>query len=326
MYKSILLISFLVSANCFGIACGGRFPNPITDICWKCLFPMQIGPAPLTAGESLNYDPPPPLVCTCPAPPPIFIKVGVGVSFWEPARIAEVVRTPFCFPTLNGAVLGAYNFVGGMNSSKGGRTGNAFYHVHWIQYPVLNWLGMAITGAACQNSETFDVAYVSEVDPLWDDDELSFLINPEAVLFANPVAQIACAADSVAATAANFGLDALFWCAGSQGSVYPLDGTIANHEGGIDSSLLATHRMIFKMHRQGLAHDTSTLAAMCMPLPQPVMRKTQYKQQMMYPIPNPLYGVGLGRPSVFWGAGREFPYKGEDFSYLIWRKRTCCAF
>ncbi|WP_422822808.1 TraU family protein [Vibrio fluvialis] len=27
-----------------------------------------------------------------------------------------------------------------------------------------------------------------------------------------------------------------------------------------------------------------------------------------------------------WGAGREFPYKGEDFTYLIWRKRTCCAF
>ncbi|XEO10470.1 TraU family protein [Orientia tsutsugamushi] len=25
-----------------------------------------------------------------------------------------------------------------------------------------------------------------------------------------------------------------------------------------------------------------------------------------------------------WQAGREFPVNGEDFGYLIWRKRDCC--
>ncbi|MBF0300542.1 MAG: TraU family protein, partial [Oligoflexia bacterium] len=133
-------------------------------------------------------------------------------------------------------------------------------------------------------------------------------------------------ADSVKAAITGFGIDALFWCSGSQGSVYPLDGSHANHIGGVDSSLALVHKMIFKMHRQLLAQDTSTPFAICGGIPQPILRKTQYKEQMMYPIPQTLQGYGLGAPTVLWGAGREFPYKGEDFSYLIWRKRVCCSF
>ena len=212
MLKNILLISILLSSGSVeAMSCGGRFPNPITDVCWKCLFPIYIGPVPITFGETPTLDAPPPLICTCPAPPPLFIRIGLGISFWEPARVAEAVRTPFCFPTLGGTVISGLPFKNGMNSARDGRTGNAFYHVHWIQYPVLNWLGMAITTGACFISETFDVGYISEVDPLWDDDELSFILNPEAVLFANPIAQLACAADSVAAATTNFGLDALFF-------------------------------------------------------------------------------------------------------------------
>lgn len=327
MLKNILLTSLVIySLKIMGVSCNGKYPNPLTDICWKCLFPMRIGPAPITAGETPNSDPPPSLVCSCPAPPPLFKRVGVGISFWEPARIAEVVRTPMCFPTLNGSIMGGKNIGNGMNSSKGHRSGHAFYHVHWLQYPILNWLGMIIATGACFTDETLDVAYLSEFDPLWGDDELAFILNPEAALFANPISQLACAADAVSATVKDFGLDPLFWCSGSQGSVYPLDGTVADHTSGVDSSLLLVHRMLFKLHRQGMAQDTSTSAAMCYNMPQLVMRKQQYKQQMMYPIPNPVKGYGFGKASSLWAAGREFPYKGEDFSYLVWRKRQCCAY
>jgi hypothetical protein len=34
-----------------------------------------------------------------------------------------------------------------------------------------------------------DIAYLSEVDPLWNDSTLSMLINPEAALFGNLMAQ-----------------------------------------------------------------------------------------------------------------------------------------
>ena len=26
-----------------------------------------------------------------------------------------------------------------------------------------------------------------------------------------------------------------------------------------------------------------------------------------------------------WSSLKEFPVKGEDFGYLVWRKRACCA-
>ena len=62
---------------------------------------------------------------------------------------------------------------------------DAFYQVHWYVYPLLAWMNL-LTDLACMTPETFDVLYITEGDPLWDDDELAFLLNPEAVLFANP--------------------------------------------------------------------------------------------------------------------------------------------
>lgn len=330
--KSTSLILFFLAClsgagRAVAVVCNGSFPNPISDICWTCMFPINIGSIQLSiAGQSDNGDPSPPLICTCPAPPPAFIRIGVGISFWEPARVAEVVRTPMCSPTLNGSVLGDLNVPAGTNHERDGEKGDAFYQVHWFQYPVLSWLGMAISQGVCFVSETFDMTYISELDPLWDDDELAFILNPEAVLFANPIAQAACAADSIKASITDFGIDSLFWCSGSQGSVYPLTGAYANHIGGVDTSLALVHRHVFKMHRELLAKDTSTIGAMCMNQPQPILRKNQYKQQMLFPIPQTQHGYGFGAPSIIWGAGKEFPYEGEDFSYLVWRKRTCCAY
>ena len=160
------------------------------------MFPMHIGGAPITAGyQGVDLHPPPPTICVCPAPPPLFKRVGVGISYWEPARIAEIVRTPYCSPTLGGVTLGEFAGVSGTNHRKDGLAGDAFYQAHWVQYPVLSWLGMGFQ-SLCLKGETFDIGYMTELDPLWDDDQLSFLLNPEVALFANPIAQVACAADS----------------------------------------------------------------------------------------------------------------------------------
>lgn len=331
VYKKALQATILAlglsSATAYAMTCEGEFTNPVTDVCWSCLFPINIGGIEINSGsERDNGDPAPPLICACPAPPPVFVRPGVGVSFFEPARMAEVVRTPMCSPTLGGIKFGDFNINMGGNSSRGSNNSQSMYHVHYFVYPLLSWVGAAFTGTACLKQETFDVAYMSELDPLWDDDSLSVLLNPEAILFANPVAQAACIPDAVRANAKGFGYDKLFWCDGSTGAMYPLSGSSSNHSGGVDSSLNVLHRFIFKLHRQGLGRDTSTEAAMCQALPQPLLRKNQYKQQMVWPIPQTKTGLGLGVSSIKWGMGKEFPYKGEDFAYLVWRKQKCCAF
>jgi conjugal transfer pilus assembly protein TraU len=192
-------------------------------------------------------------------------------------------------------------------------------------YPVIYWLELLID-FLCLEQQSFDVGYITELDPLWNADELSFILNPEAVLFGNPIAQAACAADCTAATA-GFPLNSLFWCGGCQGSLYPFTENNAAHNGGVQASLLMVQRMMAKLHRELLLWGTSGQEALCQKIPLPIIKKSQYKTQMTYPRPTtrgPMACNPLGRTEVIWGSGREFPYKGEDFGYLIWRKRNCC--
>lgn len=192
-------------------------------------------------------------------------------------------------------------------------------------YPVIYWLEL-LTDFACLERASFDVAYLTELDPLWNDEETGFILNPEAVLFGNPVAQGACAADCGLASV-GFPNDALFWCGGCQGSLYPFSGTISAHVGGVQASLLAMQRMMAKLHRELLLHGYMGSAGQCTKYPMPIIKKTQYKTQMVYPIPSNQRGGchPLGRSETLWASGKEFPYQGEDFGYLIWRKRNCCV-
>src|SRR3546814_1483579 len=89
----------------------------------------------------------------------------------------------------------------------------------------------------CLESGSIDILYISEIDPLWQDSELTAIINPEAVLFANPLALAACAADCVASTA-KLPIDEMFWCAGCQGSMYPMNGNVSASIGHVQASRL----------------------------------------------------------------------------------------
>ncbi|OJW49691.1 MAG: conjugal transfer protein [Alphaproteobacteria bacterium 41-28] len=309
-------------------ACSGRFVNPITDICWSCLFPISIGPIKVNTGGRQDTKNPSQIPCFCPRPP-IPLVPGIPVGFWEPARLVDVTRVPFCMVSMGGLQLGKSNINYGVHGARGeGRAQSSFYQVHWYIYPVIYWLEVLVD-FICLEKGSFDVGYITELDPLWNADELSFILNPEAVLFGNSIAQAACSADCGAASA-GFPLDALFWCGGCQGSLYPFTGNNAAHNGGVQASLLMTQRMMAKLHRELLLWGTSGTSNhhICQKYILPIIKKTQYKTQMTYPRPTtrgPMACNPLGRTEVIWGSGREFPYKGEDFGYLIWRKRNCCA-
>src|SRR3546814_13146742 len=40
---AICAIAFAPSAQAAGPTCNGKFVNPITDVCWSCLFPLSVG-------------------------------------------------------------------------------------------------------------------------------------------------------------------------------------------------------------------------------------------------------------------------------------------
>jgi len=326
----ITLILFLLPLTTNAKTCTGRMVNPITDVCWSCILPISIGAAPVAQGatpDTINFPLP---LCTCPIPVPPFFRVGMAVGFWEPIRMIDVTKEPFCFVGIGGQKIDPGIPLGSGGDPEIG-TGTeldpATWNVHWYIYPIFSLLSLIMDSLCLESSASFDIAYITEVDPLWHDDELSFLITPESILFGNLIAQAACAADCLSASTW-LPLDPLFWCAGCQGSMYPINGKVITHNTSIQSSLLAAERMLYKLHRQVLLPITSGPEAICFPIPSPMIKKSQYRFQITVPVPaiDPFMGCNqLGKSTFFWESFREIPVSGEDFNYLLWRKRNCCV-
>lgn len=301
--------------------CGGRIFNPLTDVDWLGVFPIKIGGIPIIPiGEDTNTVSPFPICICFDGPIP---RIGIKVSFWEPRRLIEVVRGPGCFPSLGGITLPLPSFAKrGAHASTADRgESSSFLHVHYYIYPVFAILNL-FTDFACFSGSNINLVYMSEFDPLWNNDELSALINPEAALFANPVAQAVCAADAISASF-GFPIDELFWCAGSWGSMYPLTGTVSESGDLPGVYTLTATRVIDKHHRLGLEDKTVGEEALCGSLPAPIIVKSQYKLQIAYPSPGRVFP--LGRTTIRWAPGHWYPGLGEDWTLVLWRKRDCCV-
>jgi conjugal transfer pilus assembly protein TraU len=318
----IFIVLIMGSPLSFAGSCPGRFVNPMTDICWKCVFPIKIAGFTVAKG---GPDPKSPkkFICECKDP---FYRVGIPIAFWEPSRLVDVTRIPFCLVNMGGLQALNPGIKGRGDVSIDPHTSNkrSFYHIHWYMYPLLYWLEVLLD-FVCLEKGGIDLMYITEIDPFWGDDEKNAILNPEGILFGNPIAQAACAADCVAAST-NLPLDSLFWCGGCQGSLYPFAGTVREHVGGIQASLLATQRFIAKLHREGVLWGYMGKPGFCGKYYMPLIKKSQYRTQMTFPIPQTKECPPLGKTNMIWGMGREFPYKGSDFGYLIWRKRDCCLF
>jgi conjugal transfer pilus assembly protein TraU len=296
----------------------------ITDICWSCLFPIRIagvelgGQGTAPAGASQQK------LCVCPDPLGV-PEPGMVMGLWQPARLIEVVRLPYCSPSLGGVFLRRYTrLLGGNKGPANDPTDAIFYHYHYYAFPLLIMLDL-FTDADCNPDgyHDFDLLYLSELDPTWNSDELAFLLNPETAVFANPVALAACVVDGASATAGQ-PQDSLFWCAGTWGNLYPLTGNL-NWEGSPprDSSLIAT-RAVAALHRRGLAWKTMGDSALCRGHIHPFILKTQYKLSQYYPLAEANGNHWIGQSTFTWGEWRNLPAVGEDFVHILWRWTDCC--
>jgi conjugal transfer pilus assembly protein TraU len=95
IFITILLIC--ISHTVFAKTCTGRMINPITDICWECMFPITIGAIPVVIGTRADTINPPSPVCICPGKIAGLPQVGMTIGLWEGIRLIDVTKSPFSF-------------------------------------------------------------------------------------------------------------------------------------------------------------------------------------------------------------------------------------
>ncbi len=308
----------------------------ITDICWECIFPLNFAGYTTVPGVDdntlLDFDNE--SICTCfhasCCADYTCTGIGITISYWAPNRAAETVSDPFCFPFwgLDLTSIGS-GFSGGTNqpnARKNTATGHSFAQSHWWQNPlweelITELIGDSLCDEGGEDSDSdIDIGYFTELDPLWNDDTLAAIIEPEALLFANPFAQLACTADALSSLAGQ-DMTLLFWCIGGS-SAYPMAGSIAQND-YVQANERIASRFIYKMSRELLVCDTAIDACQCKRWP--FWWKSHYRIQEAKPVQDYTCHA-LGKSSVIWGSAKNPPYKGDNFAWILFRKSTCCGF
>lgn len=322
MKKLIYIFLIFIQVNLFAVCAptGALTVDIILKADYTAMFPLRIAGVPIIPGriQDVGGSVSSP-ICICPDPIP---RIGIPVSFFEPSRLIEVVKDPYCFPSMGFGLTTSGGALGGTSGDDGIGNQSTFYQAHYYIFPIYALLEL-LTDFICLQTTGFDMAYITEVDPLWNNDTLSAIINPEALLFGNPVANLACMADAV--TSAVFEpIDALFWCKGSWGNAYPLTGQ-TNGDGHVEGGASVAASLIYKLHRQLILWGSWGQLGLCGYYPAPIWRKSAYRLQIVTPIPS-LYATTIGTTGMLWSFGKNPPFVGDNFSYLLFKKRECCAF
>jgi len=322
--KKLFLIIFItiLKINLFAICkpTGALTADIILKADYTAMFPLRIAGIPIIPGriQDIGGSVSSP-ICVCSDPIP---RIGIPISFFEPSRLIEVVKDPYCFPSMGFGLATSGGTLGGTSGDDGTNGQSTFYQAHYYIFPIYALLEL-LTDFICLESTGFDVAYITEVDPLWNSDTLSAILNPEALLFGNPIANLACMADAVS-SAVFEPLDPLFWCKGSWGNAYPLTGQTGG-DGYVEGSASVAASLIYKLHRQLILWGSWGQIGLCGYYPAPIWRKSAYRLQLVTPIPS-VYATTIGTTGMLWSFAKNPPFIGDNFSYLLFKKRECCAF
>lgn len=346
----------------------------ISKICWGAMFPLKIGGVSVFSAkdniklpDGVNTQP----VCACGGDLKrgVLPTAGISLGLWQPARVVEIVRKPYCMPLFGGLQLPIDQTAGGERQQGFTYTvpdhhpapfmGN-FVFMNWNFYvfPVLQALKLFdAPGCNPGGYVDFDMpALMSGFFPNWYDPELAYFLNPDVSLLTIPAMMAAQPVECGYAAFNRAPIDKFWMTAGCWGNIPPYTGSVTPASSVRASSLLST-RVISLLSRMPttLVQRTVGPDAVCQPQDMPIMKKSQYKMSMLFPVPesksytNTVPETGgfggqadefdftslaasnkscahpIGYPTALWGDWRKRPATGEDYVYLLWQWTDCCV-
>ncbi|MEY2117123.1 TraU family protein [Rhodanobacter sp. FW106-PBR-R2A-1-13] len=313
---------------------GGRSHGPgfaalVSELCINCMYPITIAGVPMGNSAGVPAEAYRPSLCWCKHVFGIPIP-GIPYGGWIPERMIETVRSPYDSPIFGTNLGGGSSSTSAMlrgGSASDSNTGieQGFSNMHVFRYPAGEIYGDMLAAACLSNtSGGADLVYLSEIDPSWSKDSLSLFLTPEAALFATKPAQLACMADAAASNVYQ-PIDPMFWCMGSWGSAYPQNGATGPTDIPRQAAFTAAHA-IAMLQRRMLINKTMGADAICNAYPEPVLTKSMFKLEQLWPVPELTGDHWIGQDPNVWGEFRYRPYTGEDFVQLIWQWLDCCAY
>lgn len=324
--KKLIIVLVVLVVSCFhfsdanAVGCFGKIFNPVSDLNWNNAFPITIGGIKNKQGPNSPPLHSMPAICNCSLTP------GVGVTYWEAKYVAEVARTSGCLSTLGG-VESMGNSLAYQNSNQGAsdRTGSrkSRSQVHWYRYPVMAMMDIMATYAHCMTVAEFGLAAPTEVDPDWNNGAFSTLSQAETLLFSNPIAALSCVPEAGTALF-NFNVDPMYWCAGSEGTIFPLTGTSQNYSNEAKGNLQILAKFVARQFRIGGLLVSIGPWAQCNARLSPIWLKSQFRIDHIYPI-HVNRTIIFGKPeAAFALPGLNTPVQ-TDSAYMIWEGKQCCA-
>ncbi|EAJ4838564.1 conjugal transfer protein TraU, partial [Campylobacter jejuni] len=83
--------------------------------------------------------------------------------------------------------------------------------------------------------------------------------------------------------------------------------------------------MIYKLHRELILWESAGQLGLCGEYPMPIWRKSSYRLQILAPVPHPM-GMGIGQSGILWSFAKNYPVAGDNFTFMVFKKKECCAF
>ena len=172
--QTVAVTEFLDDVSCPNAEVLGT--SLFDNVCWSCLFPIRIAGFDTFSGDTAappdaNASP----VCVCEG------DLSEGrlptVGYWQPTRIMEFVRRPYCFPALGGIKMASTLTTAGGELQAGIAGSDAlgdeadklgFWNFHYYSFPLLAILELLdVPTCNVGGFSSLDVMFMGETFPNW---------------------------------------------------------------------------------------------------------------------------------------------------------------